>query len=249
MISNNNNDDDDDDYRSINDNSSSNASSDSHRPHHQRRPKWSNRLWVGCGRRTRRMVLPNEIKYVIIAFAAVAIIWFSLKLYLHVDNPLYVVSSESMVPTLMVGDIVVLRNSPTGGGFSFSDLHVGDIIVFHTTDGGGRTIVHRVVQIYHDNGISSSSSSSSSGNNSKGTGAQQLVKTKGDHNPISYNDLDYPIKEADYYGKVIFVIPKVGLIFRILTAAPNISYVILLAVSAIVAATVIVSIRHRKLTG
>jgi signal peptidase I len=95
----------------------------------------------------------------------------------------------------MVGDLVVLRNGVDGSAFSFSDLQFGDIIVFHSEDGGGRTIVHRIAEIYQDD-----------------ESRERLVKTKGDNNPVSYEVLDYPIREADYYGKVISVIPKVGLV-------------------------------------
>jgi signal peptidase I len=96
----------------------------------------------------------------------------------------------------MVGDLVILRNGADGTGFSFSDLQDGDIIVFYTEDGGGRTIMHRIVEIYQDY---------------EGK-EERLVKTKGDNNPISYEVLDYPISEADYHGKVISIIPKVGLV-------------------------------------
>jgi signal peptidase I len=143
-----------------------------------------------------KFVASNEAKYILIGVAAVAIFWFGLKAVLQVNNPFYVVSSESMVPTLRVGDLLVLRNGNDGSGFSFHDLQVGDIIVFHSEDGGGRTIVHRIVEIYRDNN----------------EGEEKLVKTKGDNNPASYEVLDYPIKEADYYGKVISIIPKVGLV-------------------------------------
>lgn len=112
------------------------------------------------------------------------------------ENPFYVIPSESMIPTLNVGDVVVIRNSP---GFAFQDVKVDDIIVFHTDDGGGRTIVHRVVEIYSDSDT-----------------GERLLKTKGDNNPISYDHFDYPIKKADYYGKVIAVIPKIGLLSTIL---------------------------------
>jgi signal peptidase len=170
---------------------------------------------------SRTKLIPNEVKYVIIGVAAIAIFWFGLKAVLQVTNPFYVVSSESMIPTLMVGDLVVLRNGMDGSGFSFSDLQVGDIIVFHSGDGGGRTIVHRTVEIYQDD-----------------EGKQRLVKTKGDNNPVSFELLDYPIREADYYGKVISVIPKVGLV-----TVPPYNYVIvgiavgLVTVTAIIAYT------------
>jgi len=144
--------------------------------------------------------ISNEVKYVVIAVVVIAIIWLGLRFFLQVNSPFYVVSSESMVPTLQVGDLVVLKNGPSG--FSFNDLQAGDIIVFHTEDGGGRTIVHRIAEIYH-------------GDNATKEGAQadeRLVKTKGDNNPVSYEGLDYPIRETDYDGKVILIIPKVGLV-------------------------------------
>jgi hypothetical protein len=43
--------------------------------------------------------------------------------------------------------VVIIRN---GLGFAFEEVAVGDIIVFHAENGGGKTIVHRVVKIYSD---------------------------------------------------------------------------------------------------
>ena len=40
--------------------------------------------------------------------------WFTVKSYLQVESPFYVVSSESMVPNLQRGDGVIIRN---GVGF------------------------------------------------------------------------------------------------------------------------------------
>ena len=115
--------------------------------------------------------------------------WLGLRTFLAVDSPFYVVSSESMVPNLEKGDGVIIRN---GDGYSFGDLQTGDIIVFHTEDGGGRVIIHRIVEVYSDDSD------------------YRLVKTKGDANPQSYEGMDYPITEEDYYGKVILTIPKIG---------------------------------------
>ena len=131
---------------------------------------------------------------IIIGIAAVLVFGgFAIRAALQVSNPVYVVPTISMVPTLNVGDLVVIRSGVQS--FSFSDLKVGDIIVFHTNDGGGRTIVHRIVQIYKN----------------VQTG-DRLVKTKGDNNPQSYENFDYPIRQQDYYGKVIYIIPKIGLL-------------------------------------
>ena len=131
---------------------------------------------------------------IIIIFVGAVLVFggFAIRSFLQVSNPVYVVPSISMVPTLNVGDLIVIRN---GQGFSFSDLKVGDIIVFHTNDGGSRTIVHRIVEIYADS-----------------TTGERLVKTKGDNNPQSYQNFDYPIRQQDYYGKVIYIIPKIGLL-------------------------------------
>jgi hypothetical protein len=67
--------------------------------------------------------------------------------------------------------------------------------------------VHRIVEIYQDD-------NNNNNNNNRVTEEREerLIKTKGDNNPVSYEVLDYPIREADYYGKVVSVIPKVGLV-------------------------------------
>ncbi|MDA4116844.1 MAG: signal peptidase I [Thaumarchaeota archaeon] len=64
------------------------------------------------------------------------------------SSPVYVVVSSSMVPTLKIGDLVVAHSVP------FSNIHVGDVIIYiQPTPGGscpnpeGLTIVHRVVNI------------------------------------------------------------------------------------------------------
>jgi len=73
--------------------------------------------------------------------------WFAVKSFLAVESPFYVVSSESMVPNLQRGDGVIIRN---GDGYSFNAVIIGDIIVFHSDDAGGRVIIHRVVEIYSE---------------------------------------------------------------------------------------------------
>jgi signal peptidase I len=52
-----------------------------------------------------------------------------------------------MIPTLNVGDVLMVRSGP---GFYLEGLKVGDIMVFHTNDGRGRIIVHRLFEIYSD---------------------------------------------------------------------------------------------------
>ncbi len=64
------------------------------------------------------------------------------------SSPVYVVVSKSMVPTLQIGDLVITQS------VKFSDIHVGQVIVFvnPTPEGNcpnpsGLTVVHRVVEI------------------------------------------------------------------------------------------------------
>ena len=140
----------------------------------------------------------KETKYAIIIAAGTAIIillgiWFSFGEL----NPFYVVASGSMIPNLNINDyVIVSHNVP------FNSLKVGDIIVFKTygTDDSGQhiTIVHRVAEIVTDpiNG-------------------QKIIRTKGDANPDSIPGADYPIFEKNYIGKVVYVIPKLGIITNV----------------------------------
>jgi signal peptidase I len=168
------------------------------------------------------MISNHQIKYVIViivVIAAALIISFGIIRYAFgVNNPFYVVSSGSMIPNLNVGDYIIIKH---GGGSSsnsindnsFNKLKIGDIIVFKTpgvsAEGEHKVIVHRVAQII----------------NSDSTNEERIIRTKGDDNPYSIPYLDYPIKEENYIGKVIYTIPKVGLITRAI--APPLNYVII----------------------
>jgi signal peptidase I len=156
--------------------------------------------------------LPGAIKDIAIVVMGVVIIWGVLHFIFPTGNPFYIVSSGSMIPTLNVNDILVV-----GDGGSFSDLRVGDIIVFHRPAGEDRVIVHRVSEIQTD---------------SRG---ERVVTTKGDANPASIPGTDFPIRETNFIGKVKFVIPALGMIPKILS--PPVNYVII----AIIIATLFVT--------
>jgi signal peptidase len=97
------------------------------------------------------------------------------------SNPLVVVESESMVPTLNVGDLLVLQAQPA------DDIVVGSIIVFNTNY-HDKPIVHRVVEIQNVSG-------------------ELHYYTLGDNNDVQ--DPGYRVY-ADIIGVVVFVIPYVG---------------------------------------
>lgn len=148
------------------------------------------------------------VKDIIIVVAGVAIVWLGLRLAFDTDNPFYVVSSGSMEPVLQVNDVLIVRD-----GGSFGDLRVGDIIVFNKPDGGDRVIVHRIVEIIpRDDGDS-------------------IIRTKGDDNPSSIPGTDFPITSEDYIGKVIYVLPGIGLITKVIS--PPVNYIIIAIILAI----------------
>ena len=152
--------------------------------------------------------LPIALKDIIIVGVGVAVVWGGLWLALGTKNPFYVVSSESMVPVLKVNDVLVVRD-----GGTFDDLKVGDIIVFNRPDGGDKVIVHRIAEI------------------SEGRNGDKVLRTKGDANPASIPGTDYPITRSDYIGRVVYVLPGVGLITKIIS--PPVNYIIIAIILAI----------------
>ncbi|MFL6461823.1 MAG: signal peptidase I [Nitrososphaeraceae archaeon] len=159
--------------------------------------------------------VPGAVKDIAIVVIGVAIVWLGLRFAFGTNNPFYVVSSGSMIPTLNINDVLIVRDGAVGNGStnSFTSLKVGDIIVFHRPAGQDRVIVHRVAEIY---------------NNFEG---ERIIRTKGDANPSSIPGVDYPIRAQQYIGKVAYVIPGVGLITKIIS--PPVNYVIIVVILAI----------------
>ena len=114
-----------------------------------------------------------------------------------------VAATGSMVPTINGNDIVFIQSHEAigGGGSSFANLKRGDIITFRSPI-GNESIVHRIVDIKLDN----------AGN--------RIIKTKGDATHRSYLGLDYPIRERNYIGKVIYIFPPIFGLFLNLTNPP-----------------------------
>ena len=100
----------------------------------------------------------------------------------------YTIVSPSMVPAINVLDVVVTVrvDSP-------EDLKKGDIITFDSTDYrySGVTVTHRILDI------------------EKTTSGEYLFTTKGDNNNTEDSSR---INFNAIYGKVLFVIPKIGYI-------------------------------------
>ena len=119
-------------------------------------------------------------------------------------SPFYVVSSGSMVPTLNVGDVIVVEPTP------FKSVKVGNIIVFKEPGFPNRVIVHRVIKIVYVDG-------------------ERAFITKGDHN--LYRD-PWIVKKEQYIGKVVFTIPYAGSLSLVLR--PPVNYVIIVILIVVI---------------
>ena len=159
--------------------------------------------------------VPGAVKDIAIVVIGVAIVWLGLRFAFGTNNPFYVVSSGSMVPTLNINDVLIVKDGAGGDGNtnSFNSLKIGDIIVFHRPAGQDRVIVHRAAEIY---------------NNFEG---ERIIRTKGDANPSSIPGVDYPIRDQQYIGKVAYVIPGIGLMTKVIS--PPVNYVIIVIILAI----------------
>jgi signal peptidase len=148
--------------------------------------------------------LPTLIKNVIVFVLGVIII-ISLYHYLEteLENPLpfFVISTDTMLPTLKINDLIII-----GDGHMFNNTNVGDIIVFKKPAGEDRIIVHRITEITSENG-------------------KRVVITKGDSSPVSIPGVDFPINYNNFIGRVKFVIPQIGILF-----IPPTNYILLGAV-------------------
>lgn len=148
----------------------------------------------------------HAIKDVVIVIAGVVAVWLSLQAAFGTPNPFYVVSSGSMEPVLNVYDVLIVKD-----GSTFETVERGDIIVFNRPEVHDRVIVHRIVDIKES--------------------SERIITTKGDANPASIPGTDFPITEDDYIGKVVYVIPKVGYVTRLIQ--PPVNYIIIAIILAI----------------
>ena len=106
----------------------------------------------------------------------------------HYDSPLfngYVIVSESMVPTIQINDAIVIKREKD------QNYQVGDIISFYSTEynQNGIVVTHRIID------------------KKNVTKNQSNYRTKGDHNSRADRSI---VGTPSIYGKVLFIIPKLG---------------------------------------
>lgn len=152
-----------------------------------------------------------------IAFLGVILIIFGIILVYYADlymnvksgnykSPIfngYIIVSPSMVPTIKINDAIVVKRNNN------NDYIIGDIISFYSTeyDPSGMVVTHRIV---NKNNISDFSST---------------YITKGDNNTVA--DKNSVITD-NIYGKVLFIIPKLGFVKNFVSKPLNVILLILI---------------------
>jgi len=124
-------------------------------------------------------------------------------------NPMMVVISQSMVPTLGVGDFIFIQNIDSFDQLNIGDLPVGDILVFLRPGFNQEYIVHRAI----------------SGTKTDGS---WIYQTKGDNNAFPDG---FPVNESLVVGKVVNRIPVIGYFSLFIKTMEG--FVFILAIKAI----------------
>lgn len=154
--------------------------------------------------KTVRFFRKNPTARVILLIALLFVITYGgvevLRIVMQTESPLMVVSSGSMIPTLNVGDIILVR------GVDPKTVTSGTIIIFHDPNDPAIPIVHRVVTI--DN-----------------QGGQLYFETKGDNNPIKDGWL---VPAQDLMGVYVGRVPYIGLLSLELRGPIGVTLIVLL---------------------
>lgn len=113
-------------------------------------------------------------------------VWIAAQNVLRTSNPVLAVVSTSMLPTLNVGDDIIIQ------GVNASEINAapitGDIVVFRDPNSPSNSIVHRAIARENRSGV-------------------YWFTTHGDNNPSGANE-NWP--EQNLLGRVVGKIPYVG---------------------------------------
>ena len=130
-----------------------------------------------------------------IIFAAILLggvfgFWFGLKAALRTDYPILAVATGSMIPTLNIGDLIVVQGVIDASEINAAPKPNGTIIVFHKSNDVGELIVHRAINKVFKNG-------------------EWYFTTQGDANLGSaFWETEFP--QSLIVGKVVGVAPWIG---------------------------------------
>ena len=147
-----------------------------------------------------------SIKSLLVSFICLMIVLLAFFAYYYGDLLLntskipafgaYIIVSKSMTPTINVGDCVIVKRMNNDG------YRIGDIITYDMSDSSNSNflVTHRVV------------------NKKVVDSKESYYTTRGDNNSLIDTK---PVNTNDIYGKVLFKIPKLGLLFNFFNKPSN----------------------------
>ena len=162
---------------------------------------------VGFGRLSRVLasVRKNPIARVAILVGLVFLVTYGgmavARIVMKTESPIMVVPSTSMVPTLNVGDIVIVK------GVDPNTITVGTIIIFRSP-GGSIDIIHRVIGIMKEGNV-------------------LYFQTKGDHN-AGPDPWSPGVPESNVKGMLLAKVPYIGYVTLSLQGPPGIILILFL---------------------
>ena len=131
------------------------------------------------------------LRYAATFIALIAVFYggtMALKSALGTSNPMMVVISQSMVPTLGVGDFIFIQNIESFDQVNIGVPPEGDILVFLRPGFSEEYIVHRAIDGTKTDGL-------------------WTYQTKGDNNPFPDG---FPVNESLVIGRVVNRLPVIG---------------------------------------
>lgn len=148
----------------------------------------------------------NETLHLIIVLI-IGIFLINILIPFYTGSEKYmIVLSGSMVPLFLPGDIIVTKSIDP------NELNVGDVISFQIPNGKpGTTVTHRIIYIT-EGGVSTG-------------GKIRFFQTKGDANNIEDH---FKVPASNIFGKLIFVIPFVGLLLDALRHSKNLFFIVVM---------------------
>ncbi len=168
----------------------------------------------------------KSLIFLAIVLGGIVAFWFGLRTYSRTDYPLLAVASGSMVPTLNIGDLIVVQGGLTADDI-FAAYGTGDIIVFYKPGNPQELIVHRAVEKFQN-------------------GDDWYFKTKGDHNPSVDTWPGGGVLESDVIGKVVGSIPYIGHVPLFVHTPSGMFIIVVLIVILIILEFVIPLAREKK---
>jgi signal peptidase len=160
---------------------------------------------------TLKKLWKNEYFQTVLMIVLMAVIvfgfWYGCQLALNTEYPALVVVSESMLPTLNIGDVIIVQGIPV------TQIKAGDIVVFRSPYDPDKRIVHRAVKI-------------------ESTSSGYLITTVGD-NVGGVKDQFSPWPASLLVGKVTARIPYVGNFVLLVNTIGNFYYFIIIIIIVI----------------